>query len=480
MQDVVFHLSTVVFGQRYIRSFLDVSLPSELASGNLPALAGGGHVYHLFCLRGETSLITSSSPFKRLAGLLEVKIHEIDSMAAELAVRLINKYDLMTACYQISAREAGRCGAGVVALWADTILSNGTLARLLELARGGTRCVAVACNQVSDDEALRNDLRPHYRCADVLDISPRALVRATIEHLSPAWHHYFVDQPGYPDNSPSLMAWRIENDGLLVRSHVLHPILAYPLRGGELAPSYGSGLDCSAYYGECSANGNEIHIVDDSDEFCLASLDNQVVVRALPEMLNTVRLATFLNATRLPHTKEFLARKIRYHSSDLSDRWGHEESRSDRFVESIFSLLDVFDREPSLHADLLKLVARDHTPYSSQFCPEYLIPRVSDLVEGWITRKKRLVVYGAGSHTLKLFEWTNLKKATITAIVDSSSGLSGRTLFGHRVRPPSDIERINHDVILISSASFQDQIYDSLRGAIRNGSEVVRLYHRNG
>jgi hypothetical protein len=33
-------------------------------------------------------------------------------------------------------------------------------------------------------------------------------------------------------------------------------------------------------------------------------------------------------------------------------------------------------------------------------------------------------------------------------------------------------------VILISSASYQDEIYGALRNSIRGGSEVVRLYHR--
>ena len=54
----------------------------------------------------------------------------------------------------------------------------------------------------------------------------------------------------------------------------------------------------------------------------------------------------------------------------------------------------------------------------------------------------------------------------------------GLILFGHIVRRPSDLGEIDHDVILISSASFQDEIYDSLRPSIRRGSEVVRLYHR--
>src|SRR6185436_5881446 len=147
--------SAVVFGPRYIRSFVDVALPSQLSSRNLPVLAGGPHVYHLFCLRDEIPAIKDSSAFKKLEGLLPVKIHELDDLARSLAARQINKYDLMTSCYEIAAREAEAAGAGLVALWADAILSNGTIGRLLELAKGGTRCVAIAGNQVSDDDETR-------------------------------------------------------------------------------------------------------------------------------------------------------------------------------------------------------------------------------------------------------------------------------------------------------------------------------------
>src|SRR5262249_55588372 len=151
------------------------------------------------------------------------------------------------------------------------------------------------------------------------------------------------------------------------------------------------------------------------------------------------------------HTRPFLERTFRFHSEALSDRWNEQEARSDRFMDGVFSLLDAFEREPAIHGDLLQLVAGDHTPYSSQFCPDYLVPRVADLVEGWRRQGKRLVIYGAGSHTLRLFEWTNLKNACIVAVVDSNPGLSGRSVFGHIVRPPSEIEQIAHDVILISS-----------------------------
>ncbi len=98
------------------------------------------------------------------------------------------------------------------------------------------------------------------------------------------------------------------------------------------------------------------------------------------------------------------------------------------------------------------------------------------LIARWLRPKKRILIYGAGEHTAGLFRWTNLLATNIVAIADQDPLLHTRKLWGFDVIPPDRILDLSPEVILISSKTFQDEIYDSLRKLEDRGIEVIRLY----
>ncbi len=114
--------------------------------------------------------------------------------------------------------------------------------------------------------------------------------------------------------------------------------------------------------------------------------------------------------------------------------------------------------------------------YVVDYTPEYLRPRVSSLVEGWRRDRKRVLVYGAGEHTVALFKLTSLRDAHIVGVADRSPTLRGERQWGFDIVSPAEIPGLRPDVVLISSAANQDEIAADLAYLGTMGIEVVTLY----
>jgi glycosyltransferase involved in cell wall biosynthesis len=105
-----------------------------------------------------------------------------------------------------------------------------------------------------------------------------------------------------------------------------------------------------------------------------------------------------------------------------------------------------------------------------------LVERIDRWVVLWRRQDARIVVYGAGQHTRQLLETSRLKDARIIALADSETELAGRSRFGYPVVSPAEIAELRPDVVLISSATYQDPIYDRVRHLNAIGVEIVRPY----
>ncbi len=112
----------------------------------------------------------------------------------------------------------------------------------------------------------------------------------------------------------------------------------------------------------------------------------------------------------------------------------------------------------------------------AQYTPEFLVPRVDALVEEWNRARKRVLIYGAGEHTVALFKLTSLRDAQIVGIADRAETLHGEQQWGFEVIAPWEISSLRPDVVLISSAANQDGIYQELGELQDRGIELVRLY----
>src|SRR5205085_10183453 len=87
----------------------------------------------------------------------------------------------------------------------------------------------------------------------------------------------------------------------------------------------------------------------------------------------------------------------------------------------------------------------------------------------------RMIVWGVGTHTLRLLAAGGLDPRTIKVFVDSNAKYQNRELRGLPVISPEEL-RSHTEPILISSRGFQNQIHEQIRNRLGLRNPVILLY----
>jgi len=101
--------------------------------------------------------------------------------------------------------------------------------------------------------------------------------------------------------------------------------------------------------------------------------------------------------------------------------------------------------------------------------------RVREAVSALVQSSQPIIVWGTGTHTLRLLASSNLAKANVRAFVDSNPRYQGMHLHGVPVVPPEALVSM-HEPILISSRAYQEEIALQIRNDLHLDNEVIKLY----
>ena len=107
-----------------------------------------------------------------------------------------------------------------------------------------------------------------------------------------------------------------------------------------------------------------------------------------------------------------------------------------------------------------------------------MIRKLSEIIDSLLPnwQSKRVIIYGAGCHSHKLFTETSINTIPILGIVDRNPKLHGKKLAGITIYPINAIESLKPEVIIISSLELEDEIYEQLCTYRNNGMDIYRLY----
>jgi SAM-dependent methyltransferase len=100
---------------------------------------------------------------------------------------------------------------------------------------------------------------------------------------------------------------------------------------------------------------------------------------------------------------------------------------------------------------------------------------IQKTIDGLVANKKPIIIWGVGTHTLRLLETSRLGQAIIVAFVDSNPRYQGKELHGRPILAPADLHK-QHEPILISSRVFQADIENSIRQALGLNNKIIKLY----
>jgi hypothetical protein len=395
-----FYFIVSFWGREYREHFLRLCASSLLAPGNLPALSGSRSSRFLICTTNEDWACIQSDPIVRLleaSTVLEfielrrsvpeflkpvyqerlrrtgsnggfsgespdgatVTPDEVASSESFGALRAIGKeigteltihhhYALrilfMSAGHKAAACRAHADGAYAVFLAPDMVLSDGSVAHLDRLARGGDKVVLVAACRFAQDECLAEfRKRGMIEPGKPLILPSRLLVEISFANMHPETACFEFDSPYFCDMASSAF-WRVGRDrGVLLHSFFWAPLLV----------SYGDVQDHHAAYfdGGGTTDGKyismhfdpacDITAVQDSDEIFLASFTrsseyyypiHNSLVKQVPGLRDRYKTRLIRRALYGPRgdaiKRQLYTLPVRCHSDAISPDWKDVEHRA--------------------------------------------------------------------------------------------------------------------------------------------------------
>lgn len=169
-------LGCPVWGDKFIDRFLNLCLPSLLASGNLPHLKSG-----LLLV-----IHTDAGGLPRLKkGLKHLKIDVRFEIIPENIMKMLpeiefNKYWLLGACQNFYLQYARRHGMAFHMLMPDHIYSKNYFKNLARISRGHD---AIVQSTISGDVVPVEKILDKYRVGKAISINARPLMDAAFKHL---------------------------------------------------------------------------------------------------------------------------------------------------------------------------------------------------------------------------------------------------------------------------------------------------------
>lgn len=102
--------------------------------------------------------------------------------------------------------------------------------------------------------------------------------------------------------------------------------------------------------------------------------------------------------------------------------------------------------------------------------------RLRAAIDAVVDGRRRILVWGVGTHTSRLMATSRLADADIVAFVESNTRYHGKTLHGRPILAPEALKD-HHEPVMISSRVFQTEIAEQIRNGLGCANELILLYN---
>jgi len=244
-----------VWGYEFARQFLDRSLSTLLASGNLPAVAAALPTEFVFLTsKRDETMIREHPAYRRLAAVCAIRFEAIDDLITEA-----NHTTTITLAYARAVRRAGPAMLDTCFFFlvSDFLIADGSLASVMAQMQAGVSAVQVGNFQVVEEEAAEW-LRKRFGKAETVVLPPRELLRWALTCMHPATAANTVNYPICHNTHSNRLFWRVDDDTLIGRFYLMHMICVRP----ETA-DFVIGASCDySFVPEMCPSGNVVTLTD--------------------------------------------------------------------------------------------------------------------------------------------------------------------------------------------------------------------------
>lgn len=319
--DSAYIFITPVWGEPFVRTFLDITLPSQLSEGNLGAFAKGEIEYVIVTTARDESAIRSSAVFRSLQDIAAVSFIRHEAIDNE------TNYQRLTRAMNLALRQI-EGPKSVFFLTADDFFADGLFGYARERLSQGARAVIVPTLRVN-----QAGFNAHLWALGVSTLKPRALVSAIMQHEHPLLMSVVVNCPSRTIHELASQTLVRLKDGYLGRWNVMHPLA---VKVAPPVPDIERTVDWN-YPALVSRHASDIEIIRDSDHGFIASptemsytQDYPVESGATPGA-RTRRLIEWVNTSWPLHFHVLQGSDfVRIHASDIGPEWRDAEGELDK------------------------------------------------------------------------------------------------------------------------------------------------------
>ena len=334
--DRPFYFIVVLWGERFRNYFLDFCLASLLSPGNIPALDQTRNSKFLIATRPDDwAALRGSAMFQLLERYVEPVYIEIPPCPPGHS-----GCQHMGIGHRIALEKAHRDKAYAVVVTPDCMLSDGSVARLQELAKGGTELVLAAALRFGEEPFLAHlrdmGVMPAESRGEIttpLVITARQMVYAAVNGFHSETLTYEWDAPGLTAVIPAAW-WRVPGeDGIVLHSlSWAQLLLDYASIGDHDTSTFAQWTLDGDYLFNNSKSIDRVHVVQDSDEIFLASwgplADRPKAKTRFPfdeRLAGHFFKQNFYSGFFDPLKRKLFFLPVRWHSKPLNDAWGEVE-----------------------------------------------------------------------------------------------------------------------------------------------------------
>ncbi len=271
-----YYVIVPVWGQEYVRLFLEYGLPTHLSPRNIPAIAHLGCRYHILTHPEDVPTLEASSTIALLRTYAQVIIQpfterDVYAGRADAPQGYNRSLGGQTWCYQEGLNRSRDLNVAYLFLTPDCLWADGCFYHAEEARQRGKRAVMITglrLNKVNALEAIEAYREPGEANRDVLPIPPRNLVALTLFHLQATMVGNMMNI-GIGRRSQNYHIWCVPGEGLLLRAFHPHPMMAWPTKK---ASKIEVTVDCR--YAQKACPRDAIEMISDSDRgFCVDLAD---------------------------------------------------------------------------------------------------------------------------------------------------------------------------------------------------------------
>jgi hypothetical protein len=324
-----------VWGERYVQRFVEQSLPTLLAAGNIPALAGTLPTRFVFLTRvRDEAVIRSHRACALLRQVCEVEFLPIDDL-----IMSGNHSTTITLAWERAVRREGDAMLDIafIFLVSDYVMADGSLATIARHMMAGVSAIQAGNFQLSEHAAEPWLRRRRAVAGDVLSLTSREMVRWGLNCLHPATIANIVNYPLCHNAHTNRLFWRVDRDVLIGRFYLLHQICIRPERPDFVI---GSSSDYS-FVAEMCPSGN-VTVITDSDDYFVAEVQpydhEKHFIRfgpiALPDLARS--LSEWTTARHRLNAQETIV----FHADHVSAQLSSAVAEAEHFIAAVTPLLE--------------------------------------------------------------------------------------------------------------------------------------------